>query len=156
MNELRDKGLGLAAISYDRPEILADFSQRHGITFPLLSDAGSATIKVFGLLNTFAEDAVGPGREDPGVADNIHTFVRRRFSYPSDRDLKSIGDALDGLVRLRNHADYKLAPHAYFQTDATPQDTIDQTVRAIALLDAIDGDTTRRAAAIAAIQAAFP
>ena len=83
MNELRDKGLGLAAISYDRPEILADFSQRHGITFPLLSDAGSATIKVFGLLNTFAEDAVGPGREDPGVADNVHTFVASAFGRAS-------------------------------------------------------------------------
>ena len=32
--------------------MLASFSQRRGITFPLLSDAGSATIKAYGLLNT--------------------------------------------------------------------------------------------------------
>jgi Disulphide bond corrector protein DsbC/AhpC/TSA family len=32
--------------------VLADFSRRRGITFPLLSDAGSATIKAYGLLNT--------------------------------------------------------------------------------------------------------
>jgi len=32
--------------------VLADFARRRGITFPLLSDAGSATIKRYGLLNT--------------------------------------------------------------------------------------------------------
>ena len=83
----------MAAISYDRPEILADFSQRHGITFPLLSDAGSATIKAFGLLNSFAEDAVGPGRDDPGVADNIHTFVAVAGVAP---DAARIGMAFPG------------------------------------------------------------
>jgi AhpC/TSA family/Disulphide bond corrector protein DsbC len=40
------------AISYDPVAVLADFSRRRGITFPLLSDAGSATIKAYGLLNT--------------------------------------------------------------------------------------------------------
>lgn len=42
----------LAAISYDPVPVLADFAARRGITFPLLSDAGSATIKRYGLLNT--------------------------------------------------------------------------------------------------------
>jgi hypothetical protein len=32
--------------------VLADFSHRRGITFPLLSDQGSVTIKAYGLLNT--------------------------------------------------------------------------------------------------------
>ena len=40
--ELRDQGLGLAVITYDSPAIIADFSRRRGITFPLLSDAGSS------------------------------------------------------------------------------------------------------------------
>ena len=44
--------MGLAAISYDPPSILADFSKRRGITFPLLSDPGSDTIKRYGILNT--------------------------------------------------------------------------------------------------------
>ncbi len=52
MKELHDKGLGLAGISYDSTEILAAFSQQHGISFPLLSDPGSATIKAYGILNT--------------------------------------------------------------------------------------------------------
>jgi hypothetical protein len=52
MEQIRRSGLGLAAISYDSVATLADFSKRRGITFPLLSDAGSVTIKRYGILNT--------------------------------------------------------------------------------------------------------
>ena len=61
--ELRRKGLGLAAITYDSPAILADFARRRGVTFPMLSDRGSATIKAFGLLNT----TVDPGSTNYGI-----------------------------------------------------------------------------------------
>ena len=44
--------MGLAAISYDPVSTLNDFSSRRGITFPLLSDPGSETIKRYGILNT--------------------------------------------------------------------------------------------------------
>jgi hypothetical protein len=50
--ELQKAGLGLAAMTYDPVAVLADFSVRRGITFPLLSDVGSATIKRYGILNT--------------------------------------------------------------------------------------------------------
>jgi peroxiredoxin len=50
--DLAKNGIGLAAVSYDAVPILADFSKRRGITFPLLSDPGSATIKRYGILNT--------------------------------------------------------------------------------------------------------
>src|SRR5438309_3562411 len=49
--------MGLAAISYDPVATLGDFSQRRGITFPLLSDAGSAVIKEYGILNTTVSPA---------------------------------------------------------------------------------------------------
>jgi hypothetical protein len=52
VQELRRQGLGVAVITYDPPEVLADFARRRGITFPLLSDRGSAIIKAYGLLNT--------------------------------------------------------------------------------------------------------
>jgi len=39
-------------VSYDAVPILADCSKRRGITFPLLSDPESATIKRYGILNT--------------------------------------------------------------------------------------------------------
>jgi len=62
-DELRREGLGLAVITYDPPTVLADFARRRGITFPLLSDAGSATIKAYGLLNT----TVAPGTPAYGI-----------------------------------------------------------------------------------------
>jgi peroxiredoxin len=50
--DLRKAGIGIAAVSYDPVPVLADFSKRRGITFPLLSDVGSTTIKAYGLFNT--------------------------------------------------------------------------------------------------------
>lgn len=52
VGELKAQGLGVAVITYDPPAVMADFSRRRGITLPLLSDPGSATIKAFGILNT--------------------------------------------------------------------------------------------------------
>lgn len=63
LGELRDKGLGLAVITYDSPAIIADFSRRRGITFPLLSDAGSPTINSYGILNT----TVAAGTNNYGI-----------------------------------------------------------------------------------------
>jgi hypothetical protein len=60
---LKAQGLGLAVITYDVPAILADFSRRRGITFPLLSDTGSQTIKAYGILNT----TVAAGTSNYGI-----------------------------------------------------------------------------------------
>ena len=75
VEEIRKQGLGLAAISYDSPEILAAFSQQRGITFPLLSDTASETIKRYGILNTVAAEAVGPTSNDPAVAEDVKKYV---------------------------------------------------------------------------------
>lgn len=71
MGELRKNGIGLAVISYDSPEVLADFSKRQGITYPLLSDVGSATIRRYGILNTVVEEALGPNGKDPAVVADL-------------------------------------------------------------------------------------
>jgi len=65
----------LAAISYDSQEILADFAKRNRITFPLLSDAGSATIRRYGILNTVVEEALGPNGKDPAVLADLQRYV---------------------------------------------------------------------------------
>jgi peroxiredoxin len=52
VDELKRQGLGVAGVSYDSAAVLLDFSNRRGITFPLLSDPGSITIKKYGILNT--------------------------------------------------------------------------------------------------------
>jgi len=73
--ELRAQGLGVVAISYDSEEVLADFSQRRGITFPLLSDDDSSVITSFGILNTVAAEGVGPNRDDPEVVADVAKYV---------------------------------------------------------------------------------
>ncbi len=62
-------------ISYDSPDILRAFSRQHDITFPLLADVGSETIKRYGILNTVAMELVGPNADDPALADDIRTYV---------------------------------------------------------------------------------
>jgi len=49
--EITRRGLGLIAISYDAPETLKKFADSRMITFPMISDPGSATIRKYGLLN---------------------------------------------------------------------------------------------------------
>ena len=49
--EFEAQGIQLAAVSYDGPEILKDFADRHKIEFPLLADPQSKVIASYGLLN---------------------------------------------------------------------------------------------------------
>jgi hypothetical protein len=88
--------------------------------------------------------------------DQVHAFVRLRFTYPADQDLKKIGLQLDMLGHLRNKADYDLSPVPAFATDKRARRAVQDVSDALALLDAIDSDPGRQAAAIAAIKAAFP
>jgi hypothetical protein len=67
LGELKAQGLGLAVVTYDPPAILADFARRRGITFPLLSDAGSRTIKAYGILNTTVAEETRKGIPFPGT-----------------------------------------------------------------------------------------
>lgn len=46
---LAARGYGLAALSYDSPEVLAQFAARRDIAYPLLSDPQSATIDAYGI-----------------------------------------------------------------------------------------------------------
>ena len=59
LDTLQQRGIGVAAISYDTVDVVSDFSERRGITFPLLADPESRVIKSFGILNTVAEEGVG-------------------------------------------------------------------------------------------------
>ena len=83
VEELRKQGLAVAGISYDSPEILADFTKRHGISFPLLSDAGSATIRRYGILNTVVEEALGPNGKDPAVRADLAIYAT--VNEPTER-----------------------------------------------------------------------
>ena len=52
VNELRTSGYEPFAISNDPVQRLRDFSDKYGITYPLLSDEDSGVIRRFGILNT--------------------------------------------------------------------------------------------------------
>jgi alkyl hydroperoxide reductase subunit AhpC len=63
---LEERSIGLAAISYDPPATLKAFADKYAISFPLLSDEGSATIKRYGILNTEASARIA-GVPYPGT-----------------------------------------------------------------------------------------
>ena len=75
LEELRAQGIGAAAISYDSESVLADFSKRRGISFPLLSDDDSSVITAFGILNTVAVESQGPNADDPAVVADVRQYV---------------------------------------------------------------------------------
>jgi hypothetical protein len=87
--------------------------------------------------------------------DNMHTFVRLRFLYAAEQNLKTLGRALDRWVTIRNLADYDLSKQARFSSPAICQQAIKEMTATIALLDAIEADQGRRARAIAAIRQRF-
>ncbi|MBV9768882.1 MAG: redoxin domain-containing protein [Bryobacterales bacterium] len=68
---LEKSGVRIAAISYDSEETLRHFADKYGIGFPLLSDAGSAVICKFGILNT----NIAPGLRAHGVPHPVEYFV---------------------------------------------------------------------------------
>jgi hypothetical protein len=79
---LTGEGLGLAAISYDPVPVLAEFAARRNITFPLLSDRGSAIITRYGILNTtVAADSPQHGIPFPGtfIVDAKGVVTSRHF-----------------------------------------------------------------------------
>ncbi|MEZ5410067.1 MAG: peroxiredoxin family protein [Acidimicrobiales bacterium] len=95
---LRAAGYEVFAVSNDTVERLADFADRHAITFPLLSDEDSAVIRAFGILNTLIQPGEGAhmrwyGIPYPGtyitdahgvvVDKDFHQHHARRLSGPA-------------------------------------------------------------------------
>ena len=124
--ELQKKGIGLAAVSYDAPATLKAFADARGITFPLLSDTGSATIKAYRLLN---EQATGrtAGIPHPGtfVLDRRGVVTSRSFeqSYQERATAASLVGTTDGkgvkaetphLIVTASASDAVVAPGARF------------------------------------------
>jgi peroxiredoxin len=105
VESLKQRGIAVAAVSYDPVNVLADFAARRAITFPLLSDPGSGTIRRYGILNTTIPDT---NREVYGVPFpgtfmlNARAEVTARFFEPAYQErntvasmLAHLGNALD-------------------------------------------------------------
>lgn len=122
--DLQREGLGIAAVSYDPVPVLAEFSARMKIGFPLLADPGSATIKRYGILNTTL-DAANPlyGIPFPGtfIVDARGVVTSRYFesAYQERDTMSSI------LVRLGSRLDVPATkvstPHLEMTSFSTDQ-----------------------------------
>ena len=82
---------------------------------------------------------------------SVHASVRLKLLYAADTDLKKIGRTLETLGQLRNLASYHLIPLKQFASGAAAQQAIQDADDALTILDAIEADPARRAAAIAAL-----
>jgi hypothetical protein len=81
----------------------------------------------------------------------MHAAVRLCLIYSTEKDLKQLGMVLDRLSKDRNRASYDLAASWFFTSSQVAHDAIQQAADAIALLDGIESDPSRRKAAIAAL-----
>jgi hypothetical protein len=85
--------------------VLADFAARRGITFPLLSDAGSAVIKQYGILNTTVATTNSTyGIPFPGTfvvdADGVVTSRFFEAAYQERDTITSVLVKLGGTIDL--------------------------------------------------------
>jgi hypothetical protein len=105
LSELRAKGLSVAAISYDPVETLAAFSRQRGITFPLLSDAGSETIRRYGIFNTVVDEALGPHKDEQAVKEETQRYVSAVGVNPIMKGIAFPGTFIVDLTFAKNTSD---------------------------------------------------
>ena len=78
--ELSELGWPLVAVSYDDSELLAEFSEKHGLSYEFASDPESQAIKDFNLLN----EGMTPGSRYYGVPHPAIFFV------DTDRSVRAV------------------------------------------------------------------
>jgi hypothetical protein len=103
LEKMRKRGLGVAALSYDSAAVLKNFSQRKGITYPLLSDTDSKVIRGYGLFNeSVAKNAPQYGVPYPGtfILDRSGVVVEKYF----ETDFRQRYTASEILVRQYGEA----------------------------------------------------
>jgi len=86
----------------------------------------------------------------------VHSWVRLRFVYAPDPDLKEFGNALERLGRLRNEADYALSVPGPFASPARVKRAVKDVEQNLNRLDQVEADRARLSAVIAGIRKAWP
>ena len=100
--DLAERGYMLATISYDEPQVLADFVARENIGYTMLSDEGSAMIDAFELRDPqYSEDSFAYGVPRPAImvigADGTVRAKMIESDYrvrPENADILAAIDAL--------------------------------------------------------------
>ena len=83
LDEFAAAGVRVFAVSPEPVELIARFTERHGVTLPVLSDADSAVIRRYGILNTgVPEDNERYGMPFPGayLTDGAGRITQKHFN----------------------------------------------------------------------------
>ncbi|MEM7618416.1 MAG: peroxiredoxin family protein [Pseudomonadota bacterium] len=97
---IESKGYNLVGISYDSVADLKKFSDKHQISYSLLSDEGSQTIKAFGIFNDkHKEGSFAYGVPHPAVyivgKDGVIKDVLREEGYKKRPEVSDIVEAIE-------------------------------------------------------------
>jgi len=124
--QLQEQGLGLAAISYDTPAILANFAQRKGIQFTLLSDPESKFIKQLGLMNeSVPADSFAYGVPHPGtfILDASGSIVSKEFDEDY-RERTTVSNLLTQKFNLRTGAAESMVTTKHLRVTASASNAV--------------------------------
>lgn len=98
--KVQESGYALAALSYDKPEVLKRFADQHALKYRLLSDSDATIIKSFGILNDHFE----PGSRFYGIPDpaiyviSANGEVQKVFREADYTDRPSVAEVLAALI----------------------------------------------------------
>jgi hypothetical protein len=120
------QGIKLAAVSYDSPEILKDFADRHKINFPLLADPDSRIIRSFNVLN---EAATGKekGMAHPGFFYiDLSGVIREKYFEAKYTDRFTPNNVIGKLFpELTEEVSEKIeAPHLQLTLEQSDRDVV--------------------------------
>ncbi len=108
----------------------------------------AATIHAYYALLLECREAMSRWGLPPLSQQQVHAQIRLRLLYAADPDLKELGLRLEQLGKHRNSASYDLRDLPLFNSEIEADRDVQAATDALALLDTIDADPARRAAAI--------
>jgi peroxiredoxin Q/BCP len=98
---LKEKKVRVVGISYDAIDVLVKFSDQQKITFPLLSDPDSDTIKAFQLMNAEAKGKI-EGVPYPGtVILDKHGTIQAKLFFDGYRERHTPTDILKAVSEIK-------------------------------------------------------
>ena len=112
----------------------------------------AAIIHAYYALLLECRDAMARWRLPPMNRHQVHAQVRLRLVYATDADLKSIGLKLEKLATHRNLASYDLRSLPLFASATDARRDVQAAADSLTILDAIDANPARRAAAVKSIR----
>ncbi len=138
--KIQSAGLGLAAISYDRPSILKSFADRQHITFSLLSDPDSGIIRSFGILNPEPKRGTPTfGIPNPGIyVLDRHGVVTAKYFEDDYRERDTAAVILMkqfGIAPEAPHASVRAKHLALSASASTPRARMGQHIELILDID---------------------